>query len=124
MTALREENVFPAGDPLSTNTPSLHIRTNHIPRYVDAGLSRSGMFRDDPYTSYFAGRAILEVSYLVRYLFLETENQRARPMLSEYGQSVMPVCMHPSKMDVERLLFQTSSPYSWLVFCKYHAHSL
>jgi hypothetical protein len=82
------------------------------------------MFRDDPHTSYFAGHAILEVSYLVRYLFLETENQRARPMLSEYGQSVMPVCMHPSRMDVERLLFQTSSPYSWLVFCKYHAHPL
>jgi hypothetical protein len=76
--------------PVPLQRTAVYIPT--IPRYLDALLSWADCSRDDLHPRFMGpGKANEGISYLIRYLFLETENQRAKllPMLSERDREIM-----------------------------------
>jgi hypothetical protein len=76
--------------PVPPQRTAVYIPT--IPRYLDALLSWADCSRDDPHPRFMGpGKANEGISYLIRHLSLETENQRAKllPMLSERGREIM-----------------------------------
>jgi hypothetical protein len=75
--------------PLRPQRTRVYIPT--IPRYIDACLCKIHASPNDPDNRHLVGDALRDVFYLIRYLHLETENQRAKllSMLSELGEKIM-----------------------------------
>ncbi|KAJ8586078.1 hypothetical protein M405DRAFT_772092 [Rhizopogon salebrosus TDB-379] len=75
--------------PLRPQRTRVYIPT--IPRYIDACLGKVHASPNDPDNRHLVGDALRDVFYLIRYLHLETENQRAKllSMLSELGEKIM-----------------------------------
>jgi hypothetical protein len=74
-----------------------------LPRYLDASISRcldvrmsiSQVERGLPATIRFRGNDWIEISYIIRYLYLENDIQRAR---------LLPMLPEPSRVEMQKML--------------------
>jgi len=110
--------------PIRPKRTPVYIPT--IPRYLDACLYRSKRLKHLPDAPRFRGSSDIDIYYLIRYLFLETDTQRAKllPMLAEPRRSAMRDTLDRFKRTVKaniRLRWNsdgvlTSSPEVYVVF--------
>ena len=87
--------------PIRPHRTPVYIPT--IPRYIDACLSRHPRLHHLPDAPRLAGNAGMDISYLVRYLFLESDSQRAKllPTLSDERKGVMKALLDRYKRPVK-----------------------
>ncbi|KIM83532.1 hypothetical protein PILCRDRAFT_819160 [Piloderma croceum F 1598] len=78
--------------PIRPHRTPVYIPT--IPRYIDACLSRHPQLCHLPDAPRFSGNASMDISYLIRYLFLEIDAQRAKllPTLADERKEMMKLC--------------------------------
>jgi hypothetical protein len=86
--------------PIRPHRTPVYIPT--IPRYIDACLSRHPRLCL-PDAPRFAGNANMDISYLIRYLFLEIDAQRAKllPALADERKEVMKAMLDRYKRMVK-----------------------
>ena len=75
-TRFTPKNPYQSAPPIRTHRTPVYIPT--IPRYIDAFLSRHPFLASLPDAPRYAGHSSIEISYLIRYLFLEDEAQREK----------------------------------------------
>ena len=83
------ENPDQSPPPIRKHRTLVYIPT--IPRYINALLSRHPLLASLPDTPRYAGHSSMEISYLIRYLFLENEAQweKLLPTLAGQRKDVM-----------------------------------
>jgi hypothetical protein len=83
-TRFTPKNPDQSPPPIRTHRTPVYIPT--IPRYIDALLSRHPLLASLPDAPRYAGHSSMEISYLIRYLFLENEAQRDKLLPAFAGQ--------------------------------------
>jgi hypothetical protein len=83
-TRFTPKNPDQSPPPIRTHRTPVYIPT--IPRYIDALLSRHPLLASLPDAPRYEGHSSMEISYLIRYLFLENEAQREKLLATLAGQ--------------------------------------
>ena len=101
-TRFTPENPDQSPPPLRTHRTPVYVPT--IPRYIDALLSRHPLLASLSDAPRYAGHSSMEISYLIRYLFLENDAQREKllPMLAGRRKDVMMYILDRYKRTVKK----------------------
>jgi len=83
-TRFTPKNPDQSPPPIRSHRTPVYIPT--IPRYIDACLSRHPLLAHLPDAPRFLGESSLDISYLIRYLFLEHDAQREKLLSKLHGQ--------------------------------------
>jgi hypothetical protein len=83
-TRFTPKNPDQSPPPIRPHRTPVYIPT--IPRYIDACLSRHPLLAHLPDAPRFLGESALDISYLIRYLFLEHGAQREKLLPKLHGQ--------------------------------------
>ena len=101
-TCFTPKNPDQSSPPIRPHRTPVYIPT--IPRYIDACLSRHPLLAHLPNAPPFVGQSTLDISYFIRYLFLERDAQREKllPKLSGQRREVMKDILDRYKRTVKR----------------------
>ena len=87
--------------PIRPHRTPVYVPT--IPRYIDSCLSKHHLLRNLPDVPRFTGDDAMDIYYLIRYLFLENDTQRAKllPTLAGQKREVMENILNKYKRTVK-----------------------